>query len=135
MSQKSDEDKRRYIRFDTNIKVSFKVKDKAKGGAGGPSKSISAIAKNLSVEGICFSTKKKLEQGKLIELEILLPGRQEPLHLTGVVCWIKPLTKKTNTEKFDIGIKLFTINRNDEARFLGYISDKMMQRLSEYLHL
>lgn len=133
MEGKSFVDKRRYIRFDSEIKISFQIKDKTK--EQNPSRAVSAITKNLSTEGICFVSDRKLEPGSVLELEILLPSHPQPLHLEGRVVWLCPLQQQEAKEIFDVGVKLFTLEKADENRFVGYICDKMTQHLSRYLHL
>jgi hypothetical protein len=55
------------------------------------------------------------------------------LHLEGKVAW-GHLGKEVKG-KYLVGVKLFTLDKSDETKFLRYISDRMTQRLSRYLHL
>ncbi len=124
-------EKRRYVRLDIRTKVKFKLGKKKMW----PSKRSTAFTKNLSVEGISFASNKHLEPGSTIKLEISVPGEARPLHLDGTVVWSNTHHKRSGKEVFDTGIKLFTIDKSDQGKFIGYVCNKMMQRLSKYLHL
>jgi hypothetical protein len=126
-------EKRKYIRLDTDAKVEFQIQPK------NPYKAISektsAIAKNLSIEGICFICDKKLEAGSVLKLFIYLKDLPEPLNLEGEVRWSQVIEEKKGEEKIATGVKLYTIPKSDESKFIRYISDKMTQSLSKHLHL
>ena len=134
MAAKGDAEKRRYIRRDSETRINFDIK----GGIAkkAPSDKASALIKNLSVEGICFTSDKELKKGASLALEIFLPSQREPLHLEGKVVWSKPARgEKGKEDGFEVGVKLFTIEKGDENKFIGYVCDKMMRHLSKYLHL
>ena len=126
-------ERRKYIRFNADSKINITVK-REKGKKPSAAK-VSAIAKNLSVEGLCFKSKKKYERGNLIRLEIYLPPYRKPLHLEGRVIWSHALRKKSEKGFFDTGIKLFTVEKADEGKFLGYVCEKMMGRLGKFAHI
>ncbi|NQT45905.1 MAG: PilZ domain-containing protein [Candidatus Omnitrophica bacterium] len=133
MAEKGNAEKRKYIRIDSETKVNFHTKEGI--AKKGPSDKTSALIKNLSVEGICFASDKQIEKGTFLALEVFLPSQKQPLHLDGKVAWSKPAQLKKGKEAFDIGVKLFTIEKGDENKFIGYVCDKMMHHLSKYLHL
>ena len=135
--KKNNEDifteRRKYLRFNAGAKVN--VQTKSKGVKKGSSSKIAAITRNLSVEGICFESKKKFVHGADIKLEITLPSYKKPLHLEGKVIWSHALRKKSKKNMYDTGVKLFTVEKGDESRFIGYVCDKMMIRLGRYSHI
>ena len=134
MKEKRPQERRRYVRVDVAAKVIFRVKPENKGGA--PPEGISAVSKNLSVEGICFTSEQHLAPGTDLELQIVLSSDPEPLILNGEVKWSRPAQKAGSPKAmFDIGIELHTLGLSDENRYLRYVSEKMMERLSQYLHL
>lgn len=134
MEEKKFEEKRRYARLNIETKVSFRVKPKKQAEA--PLASVSGVSRNISVEGICFRAHRQLAIGSELELEISIPSEPEPLLLKGEVKWSHPIQPKEKGKvAFDTGVKLFNIERSDENRYLRYVNEKMMERLSRLLHL
>ncbi|MBN2097866.1 MAG: PilZ domain-containing protein [Candidatus Omnitrophica bacterium] len=134
MEEKKPEERRKYVRFNVQTKVNFQVVPEKKESA--PSTRVEGISKNISAEGICFSSEKKLTPGSKLELEIFLPNEPEPLLLMGEVKWSEASgQQQTGKTLYDTGVQLFNIAPNDENRYVKYVVDKMMECLSRYLHL
>jgi len=134
MKKKKPEERRRYVRIDVATKVNFRIKPKRKKEA--PSAPVSAISNNISVEGISFKSEQKLAPGTELELQVFLPSDPEPLILSGEVRWSRLIQVQAKGKAmFDVGVKLYTFGENDENRYLRYVSERMMERLSQYLHL
>ena len=112
-------DRRKYIRFDTEIRVNFQIQEKRKDNI--LQGKISGISRNISVEGICFISKKKLKPGSRLELEIFLPSESKPLCLEGDVRWSNPFQSKKGKAMFETGVKLFTFNKDDANKFISNI--------------
>jgi len=125
-------ERRRFVRFDVQCKVIFRVKDNAPGQPS--SDVVVAVSKNLSVEGICFKCEHKLKPGTILKLEVFLPNQEHPLNLEGKVIWHRVVFQE-DKELFETGVNLFTLNKDDESKFVAYVCDKMTERLSKYLHL
>ncbi len=125
-------ERRRFIRFDldTNIKFGF-FEDI------GIDANMKGKAKNLSAEGVCIVTEKEIPRGKNIELDISLPGRKRPIRVHGKVVWAHKIkgVDKNMVDRFETGIKLYTIEKDDENTLLKYYCERMVDNLSEYLHL
>jgi hypothetical protein len=107
-------------------------KGKGKRGERYSRKTIKAILKNLSAEGVSFLADENLNKGDLLKIELCFKASQS-LHLEGKVAW-GHLGKEVKG-KYLVGVKLFTLDKSDETKFLRYISDRMTQRLSRYPHL
>ncbi|VAX37036.1 hypothetical protein MNBD_UNCLBAC01-1562 [hydrothermal vent metagenome] len=71
------------------------------------------LSKNVSTEGLCFISGKKLNKGDHINLEVYLPGDTEQIHMEGEVKWCdyaQGLTAETSeNQQFDTGVKLVSI--------------------------
>ena len=67
-------ERRKYVRLDVKTKVRFKLGKKKIW----PSNKVTAITKNLCVEGIRFISDKRLEPGSAIRLELSIPGEIKP---------------------------------------------------------
>lgn len=124
-------EKRKYIRFFADTKISFKTQEKKQASE----KEILGALKNLSIEGICFMSDSKLEPGTIIKVEAVLPSRTNPLRLEGEVRWAQSKKEIDGKEMFEIGVKLFTIEKSDEAKFIGHIYDVMLQNLDKQIPL
>jgi hypothetical protein len=117
-------ERRRYHRYETQLEVrysfvydvktlvKFQVKDRQTGQA--LSRKYSALSKNVNVEGLCFTSGKRLKNGDLLHLEVYVPGAREPVHMEGGVMWSKPDSFEPQDEnKFDTGVRLFTVQGRD----------------------
>ncbi len=133
MDKKVFIERRKYIRFNSDSKINVSAKKKK--GKKAIDAKFAATAKNLSVEGLSFKSKKKFDRGQVIKLEIVLPVYNKPLHLEGEVVWSHALRKKSEKGFFDTGVKLFTVEKGDEGKFLGYVCEKMMGRLGKFAHI
>ncbi len=123
-------EKRKYIRFENG--TNLKIKVKKRGEKRYSRKKIKATTKNLSAEGIFFTAEEKFSRGDLAKVELRLDS-SKLLHLEGKVVWSH--SNKSKDNKYLTGVRLFTLNKSDETIFLQYISDRITQRLSRYLHL
>ncbi|HOW36489.1 MAG TPA: PilZ domain-containing protein [Candidatus Omnitrophota bacterium] len=114
-------ERRRYARYDTEAKVYFRVtydiKTRVKfrvidQGEGKISPAeYSALSKNVSAEGLCFTAGKKLNGGDILYIEVYLPGREEPIRMEGEVRWCHPdRVARKKVGRFNTGVKLMTIN-------------------------
>lgn len=133
MEEKKPIDRRRYMRLEVGAKVNFRIKEQKKERAH-PEK-VSAISRNMSVEGICVRTDRRVASGTELELEVFLPSESEPLLLRGQAKWSQPVQTKEGKEMFDIGVQLFTFAKSNENTYMRYVCEKMTERLTRYLHL
>ena len=126
-------ERRRFIRFDLDANVKFKFFD----DINIMDENIKGKAKNLSAEGVCIVTEKEIPKNKNIELDIFLPGRKKSVIIHGKVIWthkIKSVEKKL-PDHYEAGIKLYTIDKDDENALLKYYCERMIDDLSQYLHI
>jgi len=129
MKYKRD-DRREFIRFDFDANIKFRFFDKI-------DENVRGKAKNLSAEGVCIVTEKEIPRDKDVELDIYLPGKKKPVRVHGSVVWthkIKSTGKKT-ASRFETGIKLYTIDKDDENSLLKYYCERMTDNLIKYIHL
>jgi Tfp pilus assembly protein PilZ len=123
MPEQSPQERRRYIRIKESTDIKVEVSDQKEGGI------ISSIAKDMSFEGICFRSDKEYKAGTSIALEIRIPHRAEPLRLRGEVRWCKLIQLQQNQAVYDTGVKLNTIEKSDETKYLMYVCDKMADHM------
>ena len=113
--------KRQYVRYETEAKVFFKVSynvntiikfkllDKIKKKI--VSKSYSAMSKNVSAQGLCFTSDKKLNVGDRLLIEVQLPGGNIGVMMEGEVRWSREDTE--DPQRLNTGVKLITVNGQD----------------------
>ena len=113
-------EKRKFIRFDMETKINLFIQEKGHG----VTHKIPAVNKNVCLEGVCFLSNQRLEQGTIVKLEIFLPSQPDPLRLEGEVRWSRFSEKKDGKDLFETGVKLFITEKTDEGKFIGYVSTK-----------
>ncbi len=125
-------ERRRFIRFDLDTNVRYRFFD-------GMSidESMQAKAKNLSAEGVCIVTQKEIPRNKDIELDISLPGKKAPVRIHGKVLWTHKIkgVDKNMPDRFEAGIRLYTIDKADENTLLKYYCERLVDNISQYIHL
>jgi len=122
MRPKIQADRRRHTRYETDLKIQFfvsfdiktqikfKVKTKAK-KIFSPTK-YTAISRNISAEGIAFQSKKKLERGDILSLEVYVPSAEKPISMAGEVRWSKQAGPK-NKRDYETGILLTEVENHN----------------------
>lgn len=133
MEEKQRVDKRKYVRL--NLETRVRVEPARRKKKAELARKVEGITKNISVEGICFTSESKFKPGTKITVEVFLPEERKSVHLKGEVRWINSIPQEEGKETFDTGVKLYTIDKKDENRFIEFVCDKMTERLSRYLHL
>ena len=73
--------------------------------------------KNVSVEGLCFSSDGLYEYGQIVEMEVELPGAVKSIHMEGEVQWNKLVEAQEKMKeepdelaKFRTGIKVIEVD-------------------------
>jgi hypothetical protein len=118
--RKFGKERRKYSRYDTEVKIYFRVhyslKTKVKfqlinkDSEEFLSKKYFGVSKDISAEGIRFSSAKKLHKGNQLYLEMYLPRRKEPVWMMGEVRWSKKLCAHLKvTHKYETGVKLTSV--------------------------
>lgn len=69
----------------------------------------SAQAKNVSAEGICFHSRKKLDKGKILDLKLFFPDSDKFVHMQGQVRWSAVSSNEKGAQGYDTGVLLTTI--------------------------
>ncbi len=105
----------RNIRFNFSYqmetKMKFQVSDNIKRISS--SRKYLALSRNVSSEGLCFVSRKKLEKGSFLDLEVFLPGDKEQIHMEGEVKWCDYVqgdkSRENENQQFDTGVKLVSV--------------------------
>ena len=128
--QKRKIERRRFIRFDLDANIKFRLLENM-------DDNIKGKAKNLSAEGLCIVTDREIPRDKDVELDLYLPGKKRTVRVHGKVMWTQKIkgTDKNKADHFEAGIKLYMADKDDENTLLKYYCERMIDSLSEYLHL
>jgi len=98
-----------YVAFDVRTKIDFRVKDPKEGTVS--SQKYSGISKNISAEGISFTSEKELIKGDSLLLDVFVPTAKQPVRMEGLVRWCRELSGKSDKVKaFEYGIRLLKVD-------------------------
>lgn len=120
MKKYSDDERREFERYVTDLKlefqvafsiktkIDFRVKDKIKNTF--LAKKYSAVSRNISAEGICFSSPKQLNEGDLLLIDVYVPSAKIPVSMEGKVKWSSAVFGKRNKGAiYDTGVLLLAV--------------------------
>lgn len=97
--------------YQVEAKMKFQVSDNVK--KSNFKRKYLALSRNVSSEGLCFVSQKKLEKGSFLDLEVFLPGNHEQIHMEGEVQWCSctqdDLLNESENQQFDTGVKLVSV--------------------------
>lgn len=103
--------------YDIKTKVKFRLLDKDKIFK----KRYFGLTKDISVEGMRFSSDKKLKIGDNLYLEVYLPKHKEPICMTGEVRWSRRISVHPDDKyKFDTGVRLITVLDKPVSKTVHY---------------
>lgn len=112
------EERRRYIRLETGLGFTYRIKDAEK-----PAEQ--AITKNISPGGIRGLVNGSIKKGDWLELVITLPSIKNPIPAIGKVIW----TADEKAGKIDAGIKFEEIDPGLKNKFLEHVCELMFSEL------
>lgn len=91
---------------------------------------------NISAEGVCIESDRKLDIGTYVKMEVDLGDTAGLVTLVGEIRWRSEIkTPDMDKVKYMHGIKLVDIDKRDEGRFLKFYCDRMVEKLSNYLKM
>jgi hypothetical protein len=116
-----DRERREYPRYDTEVKIYFhlkydiqtrvKFKVLVSNHKASDSHKYSGLSKNVSAEGLCFISKKKLEKGDLLFIEVYEPKVKGPVKMEGQVRWSRKLPGKTRAkDAYFTGVRIILVD-------------------------
>jgi len=120
-------DRRKYPRFELNLDAKYKILDYEQVFQ-------FTRTRNISAEGVCFESREILKSGIYVQLEVDLKDTNPPVSMVAEIRWVTE-AKDTKDKKYINGVKIISMPGSDEARFLKYYCDVMVEKLSTYLKL
>ena len=87
-----------------------------------------SVAKNITIEGICFATGKEFEVGNLVFVDVFSPTRKTPFKIVGKVVWRK---KRVLFRDYNIGVQFLEIEA--ETKFKHLLEELVKVKLHKKL--
>lgn len=86
--------------------------------------------KNISAEGIRFTSIANAPRGSSVKLEIRLLNSPNPIHANGKVIWCKRLSLEDGAP-YDVGIEFNTIEEDNKNTFLKFLCDVIYEQIQK----
>lgn len=112
-------ERREYIRLGEYLKVAYKILDSKNAQSG-------SLVEDISGGGIRLPVKNRLWPGAVLELEITLPGVNEPVKASGEVVWFQ--VRNDADYPFVVGIKFINIDPFERGKILNYIRKRIEEK-------
>jgi len=116
-------EKRRFIRFDIALKVSYIIQKDPKTEKIGTTRDISA-------QGMQLLTGDKLEVGDKVGLNIFVPEALNPAHMKGIVVWSRE-SGPAKSHSYSSGIDFEKIEEDNKNTFLKFLCDLMYAKVGD----
>ncbi|MBD3270937.1 MAG: hypothetical protein GF384_00180, partial [Elusimicrobia bacterium] len=129
MQKKPFVERRKYIRFMIDARVNFEVEGKAI--SENNERKVPGLIKNLCFEGACLILDEQFPPGHILKLELFLPSISEPIHVQSEVRWSRPYMNQDVNSMYETGVKIININPKDQAVFIDFIREKLLQAMSK----
>ena len=108
-------DQRAYERREATWGLTYVTKENERG---------QGFTRNVSGGGVRFVAQHALQQGTILELDLMLPGRQQPVVVMGEVAWSKwvssPEAASTRGAS-EVGVRFTDIGQKDQELILRYL--------------
>lgn len=114
-------EKRRFIRFDIALKVSYIIQKDPKAEKIGTTRDVSA-------QGMQLLTGDKLEVGDKVDLKIFVPEALNPAHMKGIVVWSRE-SDNAKSHSYGSGIDFEKIEEDNKNTFLKFLCDLMYAKI------
>ncbi|MBN2453506.1 MAG: PilZ domain-containing protein [Candidatus Omnitrophica bacterium] len=108
-------DRRRYVRLQTPLSISYQVPETGN--------VLNTGIKNISADGIRFETPNKLlKESDILEIKIAIPEAPNPVHARAKVIWKKKISLE-DTAPYDCGLEFVEIEEDNKNTFLKFLCD------------
>ncbi len=120
-------EKRRFIRFEIAVKVTYCVQGEVRVEKTG-------ITKDLSAGGMQLFTEEKIQTGSKLDLELFIPEALNPAHLSGIVLWSSEVGD-AQKQSYSAGIEFGEIEEDNKNTFLKFLCDLMYKKIGKKVDL
>ena len=116
-------DRRKFARLDLALTVSYKVAGQT---AGHPMDPREAVSSDVSLGGLRLMTPARLENGTMLDLEIILGEEGKPISAEGEVMW----QNKISETSYETGVMIKRMPDEDKSEFMKFVFDQMSKVVS-----
>ncbi|MBF0385126.1 MAG: PilZ domain-containing protein [Candidatus Omnitrophica bacterium] len=113
------------LAYDLETRVEYKVLEGQKYHDKG--KKYRAVSKNVSIEGLCFSSVVPLERGDKLEMEVFVPNSTKPIKMHGEVRWCRKNNESSSDETYCAGILIEKVEDKPVAETIHYDDNYMIK--------
>ena len=107
--------------YDFQTKVDFAPHDSSKLAS---SKKHTGFTRNISTQGVCFSSSVKLNEGVMLDMDVYIKNTSDPVKLQGEVRWSKlTLVDNLGNKHFDTGVHLNLVNGHPVKNSIHFDED------------
>ena len=110
MADEADKANRRFLRVDVKLPVTYR--DPAS------TEAKPSITRDVGGAGICLLTNEEFPKGTKLEVELELPGAEQPIRFTGEVVWCRSNPQRPRS--FFAGMSFVTIKPEDHQAVMRY---------------
>jgi c-di-GMP-binding flagellar brake protein YcgR len=107
------EERRKFIRLDTSVKIRYKVLMPI-------DNQNNTNSRDLSTGGVKIEVKEPIKPNTVLWLEIDLPSEADPLQAKGEVVWQEKISNAENS-RYEMGIKFLEMDLNDRNKLNKYL--------------
>lgn len=118
------QERRRYVRLNIPLEVSYIPEGKE-------GRRLKSITKNISPNGARFVIEDKLPKGAILDLEIKIPTRTEPISIKAKVIWTKEEVEK-GKNIYDAGLEFVQISKENKSLFFQYLCNLMYEQFKKF---
>ncbi len=82
-----------------------------------------ALTNDISGGGICFRTDEDLQVGEMLDIDVQLPDRRQPVNFTAEICWCHSTTAMQRGGEealFEVGVHFVTIDPKERALMVQF---------------
>lgn len=119
------QERRKYVRLNMPLEVSYTIEGKEDT----PHKS---ITKNISPNGARFTVEEELSKGTVLNIEIRIPTKDEPIHIKAKIVWSKKESEQEGKKSYDTGFEFIQIPEESKQEFFQYLCNLMYNQLKSF---
>lgn len=119
------EERRQFVRLDVRLPITYRQLPSAASRPAG--------TKNVGGGGICLFLDEPLAPGTPLAVDIVLPGRQQPVTFDAEIVWCERyevIGKGLRQQAVEAGVKFVRIDDHDQQAILQYVILSLQPRAS-----
>ncbi|MBL7071770.1 MAG: PilZ domain-containing protein [Candidatus Omnitrophica bacterium] len=111
---KKIEERRRFIRLEVPVEVKYIME--------GDTLRKEVTTKDLSCEGLRFTSAEEIKNESKVELNLNIPNANNAVHIKGKIVWSKRISIEDGSPK-EVGVEFLEIEEDNKNTFLRFLCD------------